>query len=167
MVFGWGKLSPFRATRKVPRHLLDPSSSAHHRDISQVAHITLDLKLTSPLQVNLSKLTNNPKTQTNNFTMSLTSGKLNLILICCFFLKEASEFGSCLRNGMQDSASAHQLLKPLLSFETRSGFLNIAMLTRGSHEALAGAASFGAFKIFEDRQRAEGMSYREWIQFNV
>jgi len=24
------------------------------------------------------------------------------------------------------------------------------------HEALAGAASFGAFKIFEDRQRAEG-----------
>jgi len=26
------------------------------------------------------------------------------------------------------------------------------------HEALAGAASFGAFKIFEDRQRAEGQS---------
>ena len=26
------------------------------------------------------------------------------------------------------------------------------------HEALAGAASFGAFKIFEDRQRSEGMS---------
>jgi hypothetical protein len=25
-----------------------------------------------------------------------------------------------------------------------------------SHEALAGAASFGAFKMFEDRQRAEG-----------
>lgn len=24
------------------------------------------------------------------------------------------------------------------------------------HEALAGAASFGAFKVFEDRQRAEG-----------
>jgi hypothetical protein len=26
-----------------------------------------------------------------------------------------------------------------------------------SHEAIAGAASFGAFKIFEDRQRSEGM----------
>jgi hypothetical protein len=26
------------------------------------------------------------------------------------------------------------------------------------HEALAGAASFGAFKIFEDRQRKEGSS---------
>lgn len=25
------------------------------------------------------------------------------------------------------------------------------------HEALAGAASFGAFKLFEDRQRKEGM----------
>lgn len=25
------------------------------------------------------------------------------------------------------------------------------------HEALAGAASFGAFKMFEDRQRKEGM----------
>ena len=25
-----------------------------------------------------------------------------------------------------------------------------------SHEALAGAASFGAFKMFEDRQRADG-----------
>jgi Protein of unknown function (DUF3759) len=27
-----------------------------------------------------------------------------------------------------------------------------------SHEALAGAASFGAFKMFEDRQRKEGTS---------
>jgi hypothetical protein len=29
------------------------------------------------------------------------------------------------------------------------------------HEALAGAASFGAFKVFEDRQRADGTSSGE------
>ena len=34
------------------------------------------------------------------------------------------------------------------------------------HEALAGAASFGAFKLFEDRQRKEGKFFlRGYIPF--
>ncbi|KAE8443624.1 hypothetical protein EG329_001557 [Mollisiaceae sp. DMI_Dod_QoI] len=47
--------------------------------------------------------------------------------------------------GWGESENAYQ--------QAQSGDVNQSSF---SHEALAGAASFGAFKVFEDRQRAEG-----------
>ncbi|KAF8855028.1 hypothetical protein BDZ45DRAFT_676527 [Acephala macrosclerotiorum] len=47
--------------------------------------------------------------------------------------------------GWGESADSYQ--------QAQSGDVNQSSF---SHEALAGAASFGAFKVFEDRQRAEG-----------
>lgn len=46
-----------------------------------------------------------------------------------------------------ESEDAYKQVQNQDQFDNQSSF---------GHEALAGAASFGAFKIFEDRQRKEG-----------